>query len=211
MLLSNNAYPHDGNAVSALHIMYDLKGKHNSRLALDPTYPAIVYEKFETEKDWTAFYGDVEEEIPPNSPTLIGKSADLQMMVNIDHAGDNINRRSRTGFTIFVNLDLVQFLLKTHPTAESTVFGAKFVAMKHGLETLQGIWYKLYIYGDNMFVIYNTLITESALRKKSNIICYYLVREALAAKECLTSHIPTLKNLSDLLIFFCMYISAITW
>ena len=37
------------------------------------------------------------------------------------------------------------------------------------------------------------------LRKKSNSICYHFMREAVAAKECLASHMPTLKNLSDLL------------
>ena len=56
-----------------------------------------------------------------------------------------------------------------------------------------------YIYGDNMSVIYNTSRPESVLRKKSNSICYHFVRESVAANECLTSHINTLKNISDLL------------
>ena len=43
MLSYHNDYPHKGNFVSALHIMSYLKGKHNSRLDLDPTYPAIVH------------------------------------------------------------------------------------------------------------------------------------------------------------------------
>ena len=50
------------------------------------------------------------------------------------------------------------------PTIETSVFGAEFVAMKYGMETLQGLRYKLnmmgvlilgpsYIYGDNMSVM----------------------------------------------------------
>ena len=50
---------------------------------------------------------------------------------------------------------------------ETTVFSAEFMAMKHGVETLCGIWYKLsmmgvplygpsFVYGDNMSVINNT-------------------------------------------------------
>ena len=35
------------------------------------------------------------------------------------------------------------------------------------------------------------------MRKKLNVICYHFVREVVAAKECLISHIPTLKNLYD--------------
>ena len=50
-----------------------------------------------------------------------------------------------------------------------------------------------------MYVIYNTSRPESMLSKKSNSICYHFVREVVAAKECLTSHIPILKNISDLL------------
>ena len=56
-----------------------------------------------------------------------------------------------------------------------------------------------YIYGDNQSVINNTSKPESMLKKKSNSICYHFVREAVAMKECLTSHVPTLANLADLL------------
>ena len=74
---------------------------------------------------------------------------------------------------------------------------------------MHGIRYKLrmmgvpvdgptYVYGDNMSVIYNTFKPES-LKKKSNSICYHFVREAVAMKECLTTHVPTLFNGADLL------------
>ena len=56
-----------------------------------------------------------------------------------------------------------------------------------------------YAYGENKFVIHNTLNPASVLKNKSNSICYHFVREAVAAKECITSHIQTLQNLSDLL------------
>ena len=55
-----------------------------------------------------------------------------------------------------------------------------------------------WIYGDNMSVINNTSTPESVLKKKSNTICYHLVREAVAAKECLTFWVPTLRNWADL-------------
>ena len=100
--------PHKGHFGADYHIMNYFKGKHNSSLDLEPTYPDIVHENFETEKYWTEFYGDVEEAILPNTPMPLGKSVDLQMMVDSDHAGDNTPRRSCTGFMIFVNLDLVQ-------------------------------------------------------------------------------------------------------
>ena len=118
ILSSHNTYLHEGHILSALHIISYLKGRNNSRMALDRTYPEIVYEKSETEKDWTAFYGNVKEVIPTNAPTHLGKSVDLHMMVDIDHPVDNTTRRSRTGFMIFVNLYLITWISKKHPTAE---------------------------------------------------------------------------------------------
>ena len=56
MLSSHNTYPREINFVASLHIMSYLKDNHNSCLALDPIYPGIVYEIFETEKYWTNFY-----------------------------------------------------------------------------------------------------------------------------------------------------------
>jgi hypothetical protein len=89
------------------------------------------------------------------------------MMVDSDHAGDELTRRSQTGFLIFLNKLFIYWLSQKQPMIESSVFGAKFVAMKLGLEALRDIQYKLrmmgvpiagltYIYGDNMSVIHNT-------------------------------------------------------
>ena len=54
-----------------------------------------------------------------------------------------------------------------------------------------------YIYGDNQSVINNTSKSESVLKKKLNSICYHFVKEAVAMKECLTTHIPTERNFAD--------------
>ena len=90
--------------------MYYLRVRQKYRLDLEPTYTAIVYENFETKKDWVEFYGYVKEAIPPNAPMHPGKSIDLWMMIASDHAGDKITRRSRTGLMIFVNLALINWL-----------------------------------------------------------------------------------------------------
>ena len=56
-----------------------------------------------------------------------------------------------------------------------------------------------YVYGDNRSVINNTSKPESCLNKKSNSICYHFIRKADAMSECLTTHVPTLRNFADLL------------
>ena len=87
--------------------------------------------------------------------------------------------------------------------------GAKFSALRHGIENLRGICYKLrmmgipedkpsYVYGDNMSVVKNVSKPESTLKKKSNSICYHAVCEAVAMGEALIAHIPTKKNMADM-------------
>ena len=125
-----------------------------------------------------------------------------------DHAGEKRTRRSRTGFFIFLNSALIMYLSKRQPTIETSVFGAEFVALKNGIESLRGLRYKLrmmgiavdgpsYIFGDNMSVIKNTQTPESTLKKKSNAICYHFCRESVAMGESLTAHVPTNDNLAD--------------
>ena len=108
-----------------------------------------------------------------------------------------------------MNTALINWLSKKQATIETSVFGAEFVAMKHGMETLRGIRYKLrmmgvpisgpsFIYGDNMSVIHNTQRPESTLKKKSNSICYHAIRESVAMNESLTGHCPTDDNPADL-------------
>ena len=116
MISSHNAYPREGHFEAALHIMAYLKGKHNLRLALDPTYPDIDYETFKIDKDWTHFYCDISEAIPPNTPDPLVKSVYLQIMVDSDHAGDKSTRRSRTGFMIFMNMSMINWISEKQPT-----------------------------------------------------------------------------------------------
>ena len=110
---------------------------------------------------------------------------------------------------MYLNSALVTWQSKKQPTIETSVFGAEFVAMKNGIETVQGLRYKLrmmgvgisgptLVYGDNMSVIHNTQCPELTLKKKSNQICYHFVRESVAMGESLTAHIPTADNPADL-------------
>jgi hypothetical protein len=87
------------------------------------------------------------EAIPTNMPNPLGKEDDLRMMVDSDHAGDKQTRQSRTVFLIYCNMALIIWLSKRQPAIETSVFGAKFVAMKHGIKTMRGLRYKLHMMG----------------------------------------------------------------
>jgi hypothetical protein len=82
--------------------------------------------------------------------------------------------------------------------------------MKHGIEMLQGLCYKLrmmgipltgpsYIFADNKSQVTNTTIPESTLKKKCNSICYHAVQESVAMGESLITYIKSEDNLSDLM------------
>ena len=81
----------------------------------DPTYPDIDYRDF-PKYNWTEFYGESSEAIPADMPTPLGKDIDLQMMVDSDRAGDKRIRRSRTGFLIFCNIALIDWVSKRQQT-----------------------------------------------------------------------------------------------
>ena len=83
---------------------------------------------------------------------------------------------------------------KKQNTCETSKFGLELVAMKTVMEYIRGLKYKLrmmgisltcpvYVYGDNISVIYNTTSLESTLKKKHNSIAYHFVREGVAREE----------------------------
>eukprot|EP00804_Cyclotella_cryptica_P013947 CCRYP_002465-RA/>CCRYP_002465-RA protein AED:0.03 eAED:0.04 QI:0/0/0/0.83/0.6/0.5/6/0/916 len=208
MLSSYSAMPREGHLEAALHVVSYLKSKSNSGLIFDPMEPDVGGYNF-VECDLSDFHPGASEALPPNAPKPLGKGVTLRMFVDSNHAGDKVSRRSRTGFVIFLNYCMIDWLSKKQSMVETSVFGTEFCAMKHGIENLRDIRYKLcmmgvpvkrasYLYGNNMSVVTNTSKPESTLKKKSNSICYHAVREAVAMGEALFAHIPTKKNLADL-------------
>ncbi len=67
-------------------------------------------------------------------PEPLGKNLDVRMMCDSDHAGDKRTRCSCTGCLIFYNMALIGWVSKKQATIETSVFGAEFVALKHGIE-----------------------------------------------------------------------------
>ena len=208
LLSSHLALPREGHLEAVFRTFGYLGRKHNAVMIFDPSYPEIKESDFK-ECDWKEFYKGAEEPIPPNAPEPRGKDIDLTLYVDSDHAGDRLNRRSRTGFFIFLNNAPIVWLSKKQNLVDGSVFGAEFCAMKHGIETARGLRYKLRmmgveingatkVYGDNMSVIHNVTKPESTLKKKSNSVAYHLCRESVAMGESLATHISTVDNPADI-------------
>ena len=107
-------------------------------MVFDPTYAEIDMSSFK-ECDWKEFYGEVSEPLPPNMPEPRGKEIEIRLYVDSDHAGDQLVRRSRTGYFVFLNIAPLIWFSKRQPTVEISVFGAEFVALKNGMETVRGL------------------------------------------------------------------------
>ena len=134
----------------------------------------------------------------------------IRAYVDSDHDGDEANRRSRTGFLVFLNGALVYWFSKKQNGVETSTFGSEFMSMKQATEYLKGLRYKLrmmgipvygpaFVYGDNQSVLANTSNPDSTLKKKSNSIAYHFVREGCAKDEWRTTYIKSEDNMSDML------------
>jgi hypothetical protein len=61
-------------------------------LAYDSKHPDIDERIFHHNADWKEFYGDVEEELPPNMPKPWGHPVIISAFVDANHAGNIVTR-----------------------------------------------------------------------------------------------------------------------
>ncbi len=121
-----------------------------------------------------------------------------------------MTRRSHTGVIIYVNRAPILWFSKRQNTVESSSFGSEYIAMRIGIEMIEGLRYKLRMMGvpldgptsvfcDNNAVVINSTHTESMLKKKHAAINYHRTREAIAAGTIRVAKEGTATNLADIL------------
>ena len=134
----------------------------------------------------------------------------MHAKVDADHTSDTITKYSRTGFLVYLNRAPIYWWSKKQNSVESLSFGSEFIVMKQCCEYVRGLRYKLrmmgiscddpmFIYGDNQFMLANTTIPDSTLKKKSQSIAYHFVREGAAWEEWQMTYVNTHENEADLL------------
>jgi hypothetical protein len=128
----------EGHLEALFNVFAYLGLHHNAIVVFDHTYPSVYMGTF-IKTDWKSMYGDVKEMIPSDAPVPRGKEVDVRLFVDSNHAGEQFTRRSRTGFSIYLNMAPIMCFYKCQPTVESSVFGAEFVAMKNCIETCRGL------------------------------------------------------------------------
>ena len=211
LLSQYQANPRIGHLEALYHVFSYLKNHQDmGKLVYDAGEPVIDENVFNNKADWTDFYGQVEEELPPNMPEPLGKAVSISAFVDANHAGNVVTRRSHTGIIIFVQNAPIIWYSKKQNTVESATFGSELVALRICKELLVGLRYKLRMFGvavdgpsnvfcDNRGVVMNTSIPESTLTKKHNSINYHVVREAVAAGILRVGKEDGQTNLADLL------------
>ena len=201
------ASPREGHLEEVLHIFAYLKQHPKRKIAFDPDHPAIDMRRFK-KYDWTDFYHDAQEAIPSNMPEPRGNEVSIHCFVDANLAGDTATRRSQTGILIFVNRAPVMWHSKRQNTVEASTFGSEIVALKNAIELIEGLRYKLRMFGipldgpanvycDNEAVTKNCSIPESTLKKKHHSIAYHRNREAVAAGTVQIAKEDSETNLSD--------------
>ena len=160
--------------------------------------------------DWTEFYKDVKEQIPPDAPEPRGMPIEMTAFVDSDHAADTVTRRSRTGIFIYIQSAPIIWFSKKQTSIETSSFGSEFSAMKTAVEMVEGLRYKLRMMGvpidgpcrikaDNMSMVKNSSVPESQLKKKSNSIAFHYARERAAAGVIIVQYEPSETNIADML------------
>ena len=130
----------------------------------------------------------------------------------------NLHGRAETSNLIKLNGAPISWYSKRQNTVESSTFGSDFIALRIAAEKVQGLRYKLRMFGvpiegptfvfcDNQSVTNNVTVPTSLLSKKHNAICYHKVRECVASGWLRVGWIQSKNNLADL---FTKVLPAVT-
>jgi hypothetical protein len=211
ILSQYQASPRQGHLEEAIHIFGYLKRKPKLTLYMNPELPNIQYSDFvTTAADFQEYYRGAEEEMPHNMPIPKGNGVKITVFVDASHGANKVTRRSHTGFIIFVNRAPIMWYSKRQQTVESSAFSSEFIALKIALESLEGLRFKLRMFGvplpkgdpaqvycDNEAVVKNSTKVESSLNKKHSSIAYHFTRWIVAASVATVAWIKSADNLAD--------------
>jgi hypothetical protein len=124
LLSSYMMQPREGHLIEVLRFFSYLKYNANSTMIFDHL-PVNWEEEASPKHDWSTFYADAKEELPPNMSEARGNPVQINCFTDADHARNRITRRSHTGIFIFVNRAPVIWYSKAQNTIESSSFGSE--------------------------------------------------------------------------------------
>ena len=116
-----------------------------------------------------------------------------------------------SGHLLFVNQAPVKRLSRRKQTVETSALSSEFIAMKHCIEYIEYLRFKLQVFGitlakenqsayiwcDNESVMKNSSNVNYTLNKKHSVIAYSFKRCNVAAGVYTVAWIPTCQNIAD--------------
>ena len=211
------AQPRRGHLEQACNIFRYLKKVNSAYVVMDPTPWEVdwIGEQGEVHpRDRAVYmkelYPDAIDMTPHDMPEALGESVSISCFVDADHAGNKITRRSHTGIIIFINSAPIIWYSKRQNTVESSTFGSELIALKQAVDMIEGLIYKLRMFGipisgearifcDNQAAVKSGSNPDTRLQKKHNSIAFHRIREAVAGGWILIYHEDGQSNLADLL------------
>jgi hypothetical protein len=171
-----------------------------------------VYDSIsDQEYDWMyTVYGNVEESLPTDAFTSLGKLFKLTHGVDANLFRDMVTGRSVTGILEFVNQTPFHWYSRKQANIETTTYGCEF-ATAHtcaesdiNLRTLLRffgvpIYEETFIFGENDLVVNSSMTPHAKLHKRHNALSFHRVREAISAKIIGFYHIASESNVADIL------------
>ena len=211
------AQPRIGHLEQACNIFRYLKKVNSAYVVMDPTPWEVdwVGEQGEVHpreraKYMRELYPDSVDQKPHDMPEPLGEGLYISCFVDADHAGNKITRRSHTGIIIYLNSAPIIWFSKRQNTVESSTFGSELIALKQAVDMIEGLMYKLRMFGipilsearifcDNQAAVKGGSNPDTRLQKKHNSIAFHRIREAVAGGWILIYHENGQSNLADLL------------
>lgn len=160
--------------------------------------------------DWSSIYGEVQELLPDDAPSPLGKQVTLTHYVDANLFHDALSGRSVTGILHMMNATPIDWYSKKQATVETATYGSEFVAARICVEQIIDlrntlrylgvpIREKSYMFGDNESVVNSSSIPHAKLHKRHTALSFHRVREAVASKFVGFYFLPGADNPADIL------------
>ena len=172
-----------------------------------PDYSKIDIKEYEWQH---TVYGKVEEIIPNDAPTPLGKRVLLTTYVDANLYHDMITGRSVSGILHLINKTPFEWYSKKQSTIETATYGSEYTAARIAVDHIVNHRNMLrymgvpvenitYLFGDNRSVVDSSSIPHARLHKRHNALSFHRVREVIASKILAFIYIPGQINPADIL------------
>ena len=179
-----------------------LPGQDEACHTEEPNFSALPDQQF----DWAyTFYGHMEEFVPHDMPTPLGRFVTIMHYVDANLYHDLI-----TGILHLANKTPIDWYSKKQATVETSTYGTEFIAacicVDQSIDVKNTLHYlgvpvhkKAYMFGDDKAVVDSSIIPHAKLHKCHNTLSFHPVREAIAGAIIGFYHIDGNENPADIL------------